>query len=490
VTDVVVAAVDIGASSGRVMLGRVGTGRVGTGRVGTGRLDVEEVHRFTNEPIRLPSGLHWDAVGLFRETLTGLRAARAALRPGEVIESIGIDSWAVDYGLLDARGDLLGAPFCYRDARTSAGVERVHAVVSPAELYAVNGLQFLAFNTLYQLAAEMGTPRWDNARTVLLIPDLLGYWLTGEVGAEWTNATTTGLVDAASRAWSSDLAERLDIPAALLPPLRQPGDRLGTLLPSVVEATGIPASTPVIAVGSHDTASAVAAVPAAGDRFAYISSGTWSLVGVELPAPVLSEASRVANFTNEGGIDATTRYLHNVMGLWLLNECLRTWERAGSPTDLARLLVAASDVPDGGPVIDPDNPVFLAPGDMPARLADACRRAGQPVPADRPTLVRCIFDSLATVYARTIDDIRRLCGRDIDALHIVGGGANNALLCRLTARATQLPVVAGPVEATAVGNILVQARAVGALVGDLPALRRLVRDTQAITVYPPDRRPT
>jgi rhamnulokinase len=475
VTQAVVAAVDIGASSGRVMLGRVSSGR----------LEVEEVHRFSNEPIRLPTGLHWDAVGLFRETLTGLRAARASMRRGEVLASIGIDSWAVDYGLLDERGDLVGTPFCYRDARTSSGVERVHAVVSPADLYAVNGLQFLPFNTLYQLAADQGTPRWDNARTVLLIPDLLGYWLTGEIAAEWTNASTTGLVDAHSRAWSTDLAGRLAIPHSMLAPLRQPGDQLGTLLASVVEATGLPASTPVVAVGSHDTASAVAAVPAAGDRFAYISSGTWSLVGVELPAPVLSEASRVANFTNEGGIDATTRYLHNVMGLWLLNECLRVWDRAGAPTELEPLLVAASAIPDGGPVIDPDDPEFLPPGDMPARLVDACRRAGQPVPADRPALVRCIFDSLAAAYARTIDDITTLSGREIDALHVVGGGARNALLCRLTARATRLPVVAGPVEATALGNILMQARAVGALEGDLAVLRELVRDTQAITTYQP-----
>jgi rhamnulokinase len=475
VTDIVVAAVDIGASSGRVMLARVGVGH----------LELEEVHRFTNEPVRLPSGLHWDAVGLFRETLTGLRAVRASLRPGEVLASIGIDSWAVDYGLLDAGGDLIGTPFCYRDARTSTGVERVHALVSPSDLYAVNGLQFLPFNTLYQLAAEQGTPRWDNAVTMLLIPDLLGYWLTGELGAEWTNATTTGLVDAARGDWSMDLADQLGLPASLLPPLRRPGDRRGTLLPSVVEATGLPAATPVVAVGSHDTASAVAAVPAQGHRFAYISSGTWSLVGVELPAPVLDESSRLAHFTNEGGIDGTTRYLHNVMGLWLLNECLRTWERAGSPSDLEPLLAAAGEVGDSGPVIDPDDPELLPPGDMPARLADACRRAGQDVPASRPALVRCIFDSLAAAYARTVEDLRRLGGQEIDALHIVGGGARNALLCRLTARATHLPVLAGPVEATALGNVLVQARAAGALEGDLPRLRELVRDTQAITTFQP-----
>jgi rhamnulokinase len=240
----------------------------------------------------------------------------------------------------------------------------------------------------------------------------------------------------------------------------------------------------VIAVGSHDTASAVAAVPAQTQRFAYVSSGTWSLVGTELGAPVLSDASREAGFTNEGGIDGTTRYLHNVMGLWLLSECLRTWDLAGSPTDLDRLLVAAAEVPDGGPVIDPDDPVFLPPGDMPTRLAEACRASGQPEPQDRPSLVRCIFDSLADAYARTVGDISRLSGRDVDVLHIVGGGANNALLCRLAARRTGLPVVAGPVEATALGNILVQARAVGQIDGDLSQLRALVRGTQVLTSYP------
>jgi rhamnulokinase len=473
-TTAVVVAVDIGATSGRVMLGRVGVDR----------LEVEEVHRFGNEPVRLPSGLHWDAVSLFGETLAGLRAARAALRDGEVVMSIGIDTWAVDYGLLDAKGDLVGTPFCYRDARTASGVERVHALVSPAELYAVNGLQFLPFNTVYQLAAEQSTPRWDNAETMLLIPDLLGYWLTGEIGAEWTNATTTGLVDATTRTWATDLLQRLGIRRTLLPPLRQPGDRIGTLLPSVAEATGLPPSTPVVAVASHDTASAVAAVPAAGDHFAYISSGTWSLVGIETRYPVLTEPSRLAHFTNEGGIDGTTRYLHNVMGLWLLSESLKTWERGGSPTDLERLLVAAGDLPSGGPVIDPDDPVFLAPGDMPTRVAQACRRTGQPAPEGRPALVRCILDSLAAAYARTITDIRVLSGRQIDTLHIVGGGAHNTLLCNLAAQATQLPVVAGPVEATALGNILVQARAIGALEGDLTRLRELVRDTQSITSYP------
>ncbi|HEX2805664.1 MAG TPA: rhamnulokinase family protein, partial [Kineosporiaceae bacterium] len=399
---VTVLAVDLGASSGRVMLGRVGTDR----------LDLTELHRFDNEPVHLArcggTGLHWDVMGLFGQVIIGLRAAVRALEPGERIGGIGIDTWAVDYGLLDARGELLGTPYCYRDARTATGAARVHREVPRAQLYASNGLQYLPFNTLYQLAAdqlaaEQGSPRWAAARTMLLLPDLLGYWLTGVPGAEVTNASTTGLLDARTRGWDRDLAARLGIPAGLLPPLRQPGEVLGSLLPDAAEATGLPAETPVIVVGSHDTASAVAAVPAIGERFGYISSGTWSLVGLELPEPVLTEPSREANFTNEAGVDGTVRYLRNVMGLWLLTESLRTWRAAGEEADLAGLLGAAAYVPAGGPVIDPDDPVFLPPGDMPARVAAACARVGRPAPQTRAGVVRCILDSLAGAYARALD---------------------------------------------------------------------------------------
>jgi rhamnulokinase len=467
-------AVDLGASSGRVMLARVGAAGV----------HHAEVHRFGNEPVPLwgdgYAGLHWDAVRLFDEILTGLRAARDRLADGESVASIGIDAWAVDYGLLDARGSLLGTPYCYRDARTARGVDAVHAGVSPAELYARNGLQFLPFNTLYQLAAEPAD-RLAAASTMLLVPDLLGYWLTGVARAEVTNASTTGLLDVRVRAWDADLADRLGIPARLLPPLVRPGETVGTLLPHVAAATGLPASTPVVAVGSHDTASAVVAVPAAGDRFAYISSGTWSLVGVELPEPVLDPASRAANFTNEGGVDGRIRYLRNVMGLWLLSESLRSWERAGTledgRTELGTILAAAAEVPAGGPVVDVDDPVFLPPGDIPARIDSACRAADLEPPAGRPALVRCILDSLASAYARAVDDAVRLSGRDVDAVHVVGGGSLNTLLCRLTARATGRPVLAGPVEATALGNALVQARAHGTIGGDLDDLRALLRAT-------------
>jgi rhamnulokinase len=481
---VTVLAVDLGASSGRVMLGRVGPDR----------LELCEVHRFTNEPVRLAhpggAGLHWDVVGLFGQVITGLRAAARALDPGERVQSIGIDTWAVDYGLLDARGELVATPFCYRDARTAMGAARVHRQVPFAQLYASNGLQYLPFNTVYQLAADQqasdqGSPRWAAARTMLLLPDLLGYWLTGVAGAEVTNASTTGLLDPRSRTWDLELAARLDIPARLLPPLREPGDEVGTLLPQVAQDTGLPARTPVIAVGSHDTASAVVAVPAAGDRFGYISSGTWSLVGLELPEPVLTTQSREANFTNEGGVDGTVRYLRNVMGLWLLTESLRTWQAAGAEADLAGLLGAAAHVPAGGPVIDPDDPAFMSPGDMPARVAAACVAAGLPAPQTPAGVVRCILDSLAAAYARALDDACRLSGREADMLHVVGGGSRNDLLCRLTADATGLPVEAGPVEATALGNVLVQARALGGLTGSLSRMRDLVRRTQPLTRYTP-----
>jgi rhamnulokinase len=480
---VTVVAVDLGASSGRVMLGRLGGGP------GAG-VELEEVYRFASEPVTLwengRPALHWDAAGLFTQILAGLRAAREGLRPGEQIDSIGIDSWAVDYGLLDADGALLGTPYCYRDGvRGLRGVERVHALLGPAELYALNGLQHLPFNTVFQLAAEQGDARWEVARTMLLLPDLVAYWLTGEIGAEVTNASTTGLLNVRSRQWDLDLADRLGIPSSLLPPLRRPGERIGSLLPHVAEATGLPTSTAITAVGSHDTASAVVGVPASGEGFAYVACGTWSLVGLELDQPVLSQESRAANFTNELGVDGTVRYLRNVMGLWLLDQSLHTWSRGGTPANRGRLLAAAAEEPDGGPVIDPDASRFLPPGDMPARIEQACLDTGQPVPTGRPALVRCILDSLAAAYARAVADAQRLCGHSVDVLHIVGGGSRNRLLCRLTARATGLPVLAGPVEATALGNVLVQARTLGVTGPHLAQLRDQL-DRRALERHLPD----
>ncbi|SDX65531.1 rhamnulokinase [Geodermatophilus africanus] len=471
-TELTLAAVDLGASSGRVM----------AARVGPERLDLHEVHRFPNRPVRTAGTLHWDVLALHAGILDGLRAAGRDLGR---LDGVGIDSWAVDHGLLDADGALLGNPVHYRDARHETAVPTVHAVVPPEELYRVNGLQHLPFNTVFQLAAARGTAQFAAARTALLVPDLLAYWLTGAVGAEVTNASTTGLLDATTREWSGELVDRLGLDRGLFPPLRQPGERLGELREDVLAETGLTGPVPVVAVGSHDTASAVAGVPAATEKFAYVSCGTWSLVGVELEKPVLTEAGRAAGFTNELGVDGTVRYLRNVMGLWLLQESQRTWAAAGLTADLPYLLAAAARVPAFTTLVDPDDARFLPPGDMPARIAAACTESGQAPPRSQAETVRCIIDSLALAYRRSVRRAADLSGRDVEVVHLVGGGARNTLLCQLTADACGLPVLAGPVEAAALGNVLVQARGLGVLSGGLPELRALLRRTQDAQLYLP-----
>jgi rhamnulokinase len=472
--DLTVAAVDLGASSGRVM----------AGRVGPNTLDLLEVHRFANGPVRIGPTLHWDVLGLYREVLHGLTLAARK----HDLAGIGIDSWAVDYGLLDATGALLGNPVHYRDNRTEGILERVLKIVPADELYSVTGLQQLPFNTIYQLVSALGTAQLQIAQQLLLIPDLLGYWLTGQVGAESTNASTTQLYDVRSRTWANDLAERVGIPTRLLPPLREPGEVVGRLLPEVVTDLGLSTPIRVVAVGSHDTASSVVAVPAApGGHFAYISSGTWSLVGVELNSPVLTGAAQQANFTNEGGVDGRIRFLRNVMGLWILQECLRSWTTEGDPPDLEGLLSQAAQVPAFVSLIDPDEPGFLAPGAMPDRLAQACRAGGQPTPAGRAEMVRAILESLALAYRRTVRAAQELSGCEVEVVHIVGGGSRNGLLCQLTADACGLPVLAGPVEASSLGNILVQARTLGAQLPDLERMRALVAGTHEVRRYEPQR---
>jgi sugar (pentulose or hexulose) kinase len=461
---VTVAAVDLGASSGRVMAGQVSESGV----------SLHEVHRFPNEPVTAAGTLYWDILRLYAEVKHGLRAAARKFP----LASAGIDSWAVDYGLLDETGALLGNPVHYRDSRTDG----VTLPIPAAELYAVTGIQHLPFNTIYQLAAAAGTPSLAAARTLLLIPDLLAYWLTGVRGAEMTNASTTSLIDIATEGWSVDVIDRVGIPRDIFPSLRRPGEVIGSI--SALPGEQWP-SAPLIAVGSHDTASAVVAVPASGRDFAYISSGTWSLAGMELDGPVLTEASRLANFTNETGVDGTVRYLRNVMGLWLLQESIRAWERAGRLVSLEDLLADAARIPALRAVVDPDDPVFLHPGDIPAHIAEACRRTGQPPPRDEAETVRCILDSLALAYRNAIRQVQELSGRHADVLHIVGGGARNTLLCQLTADACGLPVVAGPAEGAALGNVLVQARALGAARGDLDGLRALLRSSVKLRRFDP-----
>jgi rhamnulokinase len=457
---VTVAGVDLGASGGRVIAARVGNDGV----------ELHEVSRFPNAPVHAGGTLHWDILRLYANVVSGLKAAAAAFP----LASAGIDSWGCDYGLLDGSGALIGNPVHYRDRRTDG----ISVPVGASELYTTTGIQHLPFNTIYQLAAAASTPAFASARTLLLIPDLLGYWLTGEVGAEVTNASTMALLDVASRTWATGLMERVGLPPRLFPALRQPGDVIG----QVDDASGVAGADgqalPLVAVGSHDTASAVVAVPAEGENFAYISSGTWSLVGLELDRPVVTEASRAANFTNEAGIDGTVRYLRNVSGLWLLQECQRHWGPAAGP--IASLLRSAARVAPLRFVIDADDPVFLPPDDMPGRIAAWLGARGRPVPGSPAEFTRCILDSLAIAYRRALTDAQTLSGRHADVVYVVGGGARNELLCQLTADATGLPVIAGPAEATALGNVLVQARALGAAPDSRNGLRALLRRSPGV----------
>jgi rhamnulokinase len=472
----VFAAVDIGASSGRVILGRL---------TGLG-VELETVHRFPNGVVESDGGLRWDFDALFAEVLTGLAAAaRVAADRNETIASIGVDTWAVDYGLVTKAGELTAQPYSYRDDRSRAAVAPVHQKLDPARLYATTGLQFLQFNTIYQLATE---PDLDGLQA-LLIPDLIAFLLTGVRRTESTNASTTGLFDAVAGEWATEFLTALGLPKDLFPQLIEPGETVGTLLPAVAASTGLPEGTKVVAVGSHDTASAVAAVPAEEENFAYISSGTWSLVGLELKHPVLTEASRDANFTNERGVDGTIRYLRNMGGLWLLSECQRSWAADGYTPDLDALLTDAAALPIGGPQINPDDPYFIAPDNMPERIRAAVRHTGTVLPNDPAAITRCIMDSLATGYAKAITAAERLADAPVNVVHVVGGGAQNRLLCQLTADASGKRVIAGPVEATALGNILVQARAASAAPTGRAALRELVRTGTHLHRYLPQTTP-
>jgi len=456
------AAVDLGASSGRVMVGEVGPDT----------LRLTAAARFPNEPVRTESRLHWDLDALVEHATAGLATACA----DGPLASIGIDSWAVDYGLLRA-GRLVGQPFHYRDERRCAdGPAAVAKVVDAEELYRRNGLQYLPFNTIYQLAADDALREADH---LLLVPDLVAWILTGTLVAERTNASTTGLLDVRTRQWDVPLMERLGLDVGLFPPLVDPGHEIGTWqAPGSDRDDG---RIPVVAVGSHDTASAVVGVPMLAEDAAYVSLGTWALAGLELDSPVLTEEARLANFTNEGGVDGTVRFLTNVMGTWLLSETLRTW----GDTDLAGMLRAAEayDVPV--PIVDVQDELFLAPGDMQARIGFWCHEHGVAPPRGRVEAVRCIVLSIAAAIATALQQASALAKRAIEVVHVVGGGSLNTFLCQAIADRTGAPVLAGPVEATALGNVLVQARAAGLVGPDLADLRALVARTQDLTRFAP-----
>ncbi len=472
-----VAAVDLGATSGRVMLGYVGHNE----------LSLRPVARFPNGPAATSDGLRWNVTGLYRNVLLGLEAA---IREEAQVRSIGVDSWAVDYALLS--GDrMLAEPFHYRDERNGPAVAAVHDLVSAADLYRANGLQHLPFNTLFQLTADRLAGALDEADGMLLIPDLLGFWLTGQRFAERTNASTTGLLSVSSGRWDTTLIETLGLPRKIFPELIDPGSTLGGLLPNVAANLGVKSGVSVTAVGSHDTASAIVAIPAVSPDFAYISCGTWSLVGVELEHPVLTEGSRLSGFTNEGGVDGRIRYLKNVMGLWLLSETVRAWEAEGEYIDLSDLLRQAATVNYTVTQFDVDDPKFLAPGNMPQRITTWCAEHELPIPVSHAAVVRSILESLAAAYARTITQLQEQTGKTISVIHLVGGGSQNSLLCQLTADHTGVPVIAGPVEATAIGNVLIQGRAHNLIVGDLENLRALVvKSSRQIRFTPSLRRAT
>lgn len=467
-----VAAVDLGATSGRVI----------TGTITDGVLTMRHEARFPNNPVRTRDGLHWNLLGLYQHVLDGLAAAERDA-PGQ-IASIGIDSWAVDYALL-RDGRVLGVPYAYRDERTARGVEAVHAIASPEELYRRNGLQHLPFNTVFQLATD--GELLGLAEQMLLLPDLLAYWLTGAQVAERTNASTTGLLRADTRGWDTELAERVGVPARILPHLVDPGSVLGSLEGEAARVVG--RDIDVVAVGSHDTASAIVAIPNVGRDFAYISCGTWGLVGLELDEAVVTDAAREANFTNEGGVDGRVRFLHNVMGLWLLSESQRHWKPAATDAQrsstLQRLLADATQVAGDVPIFDVNDPVFMAPGDIPGRIAAWLTERGLDAPTTPAGIVRSIVESLAQAFADAVMTASTLAEHPVSVIHIVGGGSQNALLCQATADRSGMPVLAGPVEATAMGNLIVQARAHGWIPDNVSEIRSIVARSTQIIRYDP-----
>lgn len=478
------AAVDIGASSGRVILGRLQGDR----------FETKEVHRFANEPVRLPTAhgvrLCWDAPGLFGKVCAGLERAVRDVGP---IQAVGIDTWGVDYGLLDADGCLTAPVVNYRDHRTRGVPGRVFAELGPQQLYELTGTQVQDFNTVFQLVASASEEATRHADCLLLVPDLLGYWLTGIRATELTNASTTGLVDPRTRQWSRPLLDALPQGPTirrLLTPLAEPGTVLGPVLPGVVPGlvTRAGEPTPVVHVGSHDTASAVAGVPAARRDFAYVSCGSWSLVGVELDEPVLTEDSRLDNFTNELGVDGRVRYLKNVSGMWVLNHAVAEWTADSpdfEPLGIPDLLVQAGAEPVLTRIIDLNDPSLIDPGPMSGRINALLTGTGQPVAVTRAQTVRAIMDSLALAYRAAIASACLHARRTVGVVHIVGGGSRNALLCQATADATGLPVVAGPAEGTALGNLLIAARAVGELGPGLARARTVAATSSELTRYQP-----
>lgn len=467
-------AFDLGASSGRAVIGRF------DGKV----VELEEIHRFANGPVSVAGGLYWDALRLYEEMLAGLR--KCVQISGPELAGIGIDTWGVDFALLDGSDELLGNPRCYRDNRVQGMMDRAFSRVSRKEIFEQTGLQFLEINTLYQLLSlvETNAPHLRMARTFLMMPDLFNFWLTGRKVCEFSNATTTQFYNPGTGGWATDLLDRLDVPVAMLPEIVPPGTSLGALRPEIAADAGV-RSGDVIAPACHDTGSAVAAVPFSDADAAYISSGTWALLGAELPAPNVTPEALRYNFTNEGGVCGTFRFLKNVTGLWIVQECRRVWENQGRALSFSDLVRLAEAAPALTSFIDPDDPDFVEPGDMPARIRMYCKRTEQTVPAADGAVIRCALESLALKCRYVLEDLETVLNRSLNAIHVVGGGIRNTLLNQFTANAAGRPVVTGPAEATALGNILTQAFARGEI-DSLSGIRDVVRNSTELATFEPD----
>jgi rhamnulokinase len=466
-------AYDLGAESGRAVVGHLESDR----------LRMEEIHRFPNGPVRVLDSLYWDILRLWADIKHGLGLAAQAY--GSDLASIGLDTWGVDFGLLAADDTLLGNPYHYRDSRTNGMMEAAFEIVPCEEIYRQTGIQFMQLNSLFQLVAmaRADSPALDAARTFLNIPDLLNFWLSGRKASEFTIATTSQCYNPGTHDWAREMLERLGIPTHMFGDIVQPGTVLGPLRVSVAEETGS-GSLPVIASAGHDTGAAVAAVPATGSDYIYLSSGTWSVMGVEVKDPVINDRGLAYNFTNEGGVEGTFRFLTNIMGLWLVQECRREWARAGESYSYDELTSMAAEAPAFGPLVSLADNRFLPPGDMPARIQDFCRETGQRVPETKGEIVRCALESLALAYRSVAEGLDEMMGRRLPTLHIIGGGSQNRLLNQLAADATGRTVVAGPVEATAIGNLLVQAMALGHI-ANLAEGRALVRRSFEVETYVP-----
>jgi rhamnulokinase len=466
-------AIDLGAESGRAILAALDDQQ----------LSLTDIHRFPNGPVRLPDGLHWDILRLWSEIKTALHIATH--QHHVQLAGIGIDTWGVDYGLLDRSGALIGNPYHYRDSRTDGLVDEAFKRLSRERIFDLTGIQFMQLNTLYQLFSQVvqQAPALQIAATFLTTPDLLNYWLSGRKVCEFTMATTTQCYDPRRCEWSQPLLQALGIPTHLFPEVVQPGTVLGAVLPEIAEEASC-GQVPVIAPACHDTGSAVAAVPAEAPRFAWISSGTWSIMGAEASDPIVNAQSLKYNFTNEGGVNGTWRFSKNIMGLWLVQECRRTWARAGEELSYTEITRLASEAEPFRSIVDVDAADFFQPGDMPARIQKNCQSTQQTVPETKGAIVRCALESLALKYRWVLERLEEMLGYRLEPIHIIGGGTQNRLLNQLTADATQRSVVAGPIEATAIGNVLMQAVALGYL-KTLDEARAVVRHSFKPETYEP-----